>query len=140
MFLVGGKLEHWVLSVRASESPVLAAQQTERWIDELSPEVVITEQLDQSSHKGTLTKELIAAIAKVAEGRYLNDIVIPHVQQFSNKYEEAEELAKLYPDILPWVPKKPRIWESEPRNMTYFEALALAHEIVSGEKPVANVG
>lgn len=136
VFLVGGKLEYWVLSAKASETPELAAQQAERWIDELEPEVVITEKLDQHSRKGTLTKQIIAAIAKVAEDRYLNDIALPHVPKFQNKYEEAQELAKLYPDILPWMPKKPRIWESEPRNMIYFEALALAHELVGDEKVI----
>lgn len=136
VFLVGGKLEHWILSAKASETPELAAQQAERWIDELESEVVITEKLDQHSRKGALTKQIIAAIAEVAEDRYLNDIKIPHVQKFQNKYEEAQELAKLYPDILSWMPKKPRIWEREPRNMIYFEALALAHELVGGEKVI----
>ncbi len=130
VFLIGGKLKHWAMSVKASKSPEMAANQTTKWIDEFEPEVVITEKITKRSHKGKLTKQLIAAIAKVAENRYLNDIVIPRAQNFQNKYEEAKELANQYPDILPWLPKRPRIWESEPRNMIYFEALALALEVI----------
>ena len=126
MFFIGDKLKHWAISVKASKPPKLAAKQAGQWIDELEPDVVITEKIGKHSHKGKLTKQLIAAIATVAENRYLNDIAVPRVQNFRNKYEEAKELARQYPDILPWMPKRPRIWESEPRNMIYFEALALA--------------
>ncbi len=139
VYLIGGKLKHWTMSVKASKSPELAAKQTTLWIEELEPDVVITEKIGKHSHKGKLTKQLIATITKVAENRYLNVVVVPRVQNFQNKYEEAKELAKQYPDILPWMPKRPRIWESEPRNMIYFEALALALEVIDAEKPASNI-
>jgi len=138
VFFIGGRLKHWAMSVKASKSPKLAAKQTAQWIDELEPDVLITEKVGKHSHKGKLSKQLVAATTKVAENQHLNVIVVPRVQNFQNKYEEAKELAKQYPDILPWVPKRPRIWESEPRNMIYFEALALALEVIGKNRPASS--
>lgn len=134
VFLIGGTLKRWEISVKASKSPELTAVKTTQWIDALKPDVVITEKLDRYSRKGELTKQLITAIATVAKGNYLNDIHVPRVQKFANKYEEATDLANRFPDILPWMPKRPRIWESEPRNMIYFEALALALAVIDNDK------
>ena len=130
VFFVGDKLKDWAMSVKASKSPKLAKEKAEQWIEDLEPDVVVTEKVGKHSSKGILTKQLIDAIRNVAENRYLNDIVVPRVQSFQNKYEEAVELTKRFPDILPWAPKKPRIWESEPRNTIYFEALALALMVI----------
>jgi len=133
VFFIGDTLKQWALSVKASASPELAAKYATQLIDKLKPDVVITEKLTIHSRKGPLTKQLIAAVASVAENKYLNDIVVPRVQEFQNKYEEVKALVKMYPDLLPWAPQKPPIWESEPRNMIYFEALALALVVVDGK-------
>ena len=42
-----------------------------------------------------------------------------------NKYDAAAALAAEFPQIEPWLPRKRRAWEPEPRNIIYFEALAL---------------
>ena len=136
VFFIGDTLKQWALSVKASTSPELAAKQGAQWIDKLKPDVVITEKIGVLSRKGLLTKQLIAAIATVAENTYLNDIVVPRMQNFQNKYEEVKALVKLYPELLPWAPQKPPIWESEPRNMIYFEALALALQIIDQKEAV----
>ncbi|WP_421726097.1 hypothetical protein [Bauldia sp.] len=52
------------------------------------------------------------------------------IQRFANKYEKAAALAKQFPAIEPWVPTKPKLWQSEPRNCILFEALSLAKEII----------
>ena len=58
------------------------------------------------------------------------NVAVQRVQRFANKHEEAKALVERFPDILPWKPKRPEIWETEPRNMVYFEALALALEVL----------
>ena len=130
VFFNDDELVDWRMSHKASQSRKRAVAQVEKWIDYLKPDVVITEDVVTESRKGARTKKIIAAIADCASNLPLNDVSISRVQTFDNKYEEATVLAARYPDILPWMPKRPRIWESEPRNMVYFEALALALEVV----------
>ena len=47
-------------------------------------------------------------------------------QAYPNKFFEANDLAERFPELAAWVPKRPKLWEREPRNLVYFEALALA--------------
>ena len=51
---------------------------------------------------------------------------IPAPSRGPNKYADAAALAQEFPQIGPWLPKRRRAWEPEPRNIIYFEALALA--------------
>ncbi|MBB4302833.1 hypothetical protein GGD81_001869 [Rhodobium orientis] len=132
VLFVGKTLKHWAMSGKASRSPEFAAAQAKRWIDELRPDVVITEKIPEGSRKGERTRQVIAAVARVARNRVLNDIVLPRIRTYKNKYEEAAALAKRFPEIGPWMPKRPPIWESEPRNAVYIDALALALGIIDG--------
>jgi len=134
VLFVGKTLKHWAISGKASRSSELAAVQAKRWIDELKPDVVITEKILQDSRKGERTRQVIAAVARVARNRVLNDIVMPRARAYKNKYEEAAALAKRFPEIGPWLPKRPPIWESEPRNAVYIDALALALGIIDGTR------
>ena len=130
VFFVDGRLAHWSLSANASRSPALAAKQVDKWIAKFQPDVVVNEKLSVSSRKGKQTKSLIAAMVQTASGAKVNDIVVPRVQAYENKYQEAAALAERFLIIAPWLPKRPRIWESEPRNMILFEALALALPVI----------
>lgn len=130
VFLIDDKLAHWRLSVKASKSPALAARQAADWIADFKPHVVITEKVGPHSRKGERTRQLIAAISRVASDAKVNDVVVPRIQSYANKYEEAAALAERFPIIEPWRPKKPRMWESEPRNMIFFEALALTLPVI----------
>ena len=47
-------------------------------------------------------------------------------QNQPNKFAEAAALAERFPDLAAWLPRRPKLWEREPRNLVYFEALALA--------------
>lgn len=132
VFLKGKQLRDWGLSRKASKSPELAAKQAQTWINELKPDVVVTEKIEPGIRKGGKSKELIAAIARVAEQNYLLDVSVQRMRHFKDKYTEAIALAEEFPELLPWVPKKRRIWEPEPRNTVYFEALALVKEVLSG--------
>ena len=131
VFLNGGKLRDWGLSRKASKSPVLAAGQAQKWINELKPDVVVTEKLD-GSRKGRKSRDLIGAIARVAENNYLLDVSVRRIRTYKNKYAEATALVAEFPDLLPWMPRKRRIWEPEPRNTVYFDALVLARLALAG--------
>ena len=129
VFLKGKKLRDWGLSRKASKAPELAARQAQTWINELKPDVVVTEKIEAGSRKGRKSKELIAAIARAAAHNYLLDVSVRRLRAFKDKYTEAKALAAEFPELVPWLPKKRRIWEPEPRNTVYFEALVLAQQV-----------
>lgn len=126
VYLIGNKLRDWGMSRKASRSTAEAAAQAQTWINELKPDVVVTEKLHRHSRKGSKTRDLIAAIARVASHNYLLDVAVNRVQNFPCKYTEAKALVDRFPILSAWLPRKRRIWEPEPRSTIYFEALALA--------------
>ena len=135
VFLIGGKLRDWGLSKKAATSAAATKAQTKKWIASLSPDVVVTEDVPNSSTKSKKTRSLIAAIKRVAENTDLLDISVRHIQSFKNKYAEAAAFGERFPAIRAWVPKQPRIWETEPRHTTIFEALALALVVIDQPQP-----
>ena len=126
VFLVGDKLVDWHISDKAAESGIEAAGHAQALINDLTPDVIVTEEPETAKHKGKHTLSLIAAIARTAEHNDLIDVSVPRDHHFSNKYAEADALVEQYPELAPWKPKKRRFYDNEPRNTVLFEALALA--------------
>ena len=96
-------------------------------IAQYKPDLVVIESPYGPTRKYGKPHEILLAMAQD-----LTDSAIPHrlvnrVQAYNNKYEEATELAKWFPEISPWLPKTRRLWDNEPTEMVYFEALAMAH-------------
>ena len=131
VFLVGDRLVDWHISNKAADSGVEAAAHAQALINDLTPDVVVTEELETASHKGKHTLALIAAIARTAEHNHLIDVSVPHEHRYPNKYAEADALVELYPDLAPWKPVKRRFYDNEPRNTVLFEALALADQMLA---------
>ncbi|MFC1320520.1 MAG: hypothetical protein G8D88_19600 [gamma proteobacterium symbiont of Ctena orbiculata] len=133
VFLINGKLKDWRISEKAARSSEDAAYVSQQWINELKPEVVVTEKLENALRKGDKTKAIIAAIARTADHNYLLDVSVERSHEFKSKYEEAVALAKRYPEVAAWVPKKRRFFDNEPRNTVIFEALSLAEIVLRGK-------
>ncbi|GGD35194.1 hypothetical protein GCM10011358_18960 [Sinisalibacter lacisalsi] len=131
-FLVGDKLRDWHVSYTAAKSPTKAAEEAQKWINRLKPDVVVTEKAAEAARKGKKTKAIIGAIARTAEHNYLLNVSVARVHDYANKYEEAAALAAQYPAIEPWLPKKRRFFDNEPRNTVLFEALSFADTIRRG--------
>jgi hypothetical protein len=126
VFLIGEKLVDWHISNKAAESGIEAAAHAQSLINDLMPDVVVTEELETSKYKSKHTLALLAAIARTAEHNQLLDVSVPREHRYSNKYAEADALVELYPELAPWKPLKRRFYDNEPRNTVLFEALALA--------------
>lgn len=62
----------------------------------------------------------------------VHDMAVERRQLFANKYEEAAALAERFSELAPFTPKPRRIWDKEPLNTTYFEAVALALAVIDG--------
>ena len=61
------------------------------------------------------------------------DLLVTRRFEYRNIYEEAAAIARRYPTLKHKLPKKPRIWETEPRRIIYFEAMALALAVLDDE-------
>jgi len=131
-FLVGDMLRDWHVSYTAANSPTKAAEEAQKWINRLKPDVVVTEKAEEATKKGKKTKAIIGAIARTAEHNYVLDVSVARAQDYANKYEEAEALAVQHPEILPWLPAKRRFFDNEPRNTVLFEALSFANTVRRG--------
>lgn len=136
VLLKGRRLRDWGLSRKASTDPAHAVAQAKRWIEELEPDVVVTEKVAADSRKGEKTRSLIAAIAALAERVEVMGISVRRPRQFANKYDEAEALVAWYPELAPWRPTREKLWQAEPRSTVYFEALVLGLQALAGpDKP-----
>lgn len=130
VFLVDGALTDWRVSRAAGATATTAARQARIWFEKLRPEVVVTEQISSDSPKRARSRAMNKAIMNAAAVAQLYDIAVPRVRSHANKHAEAAALAKRFPELAPQLPRPRRAWDAEPRNLLYFEALALAVSVI----------
>jgi len=130
IFLIDGKLKDWHCSRAASLSAPKGRSLLRRAVARLEPDLVVSEDPFKPTRKSGSSMDILFALVQE-----LTDSATPHQlvqrdQQFANKYEEAQALARRFPALAPWLPKTPNIWEAEPVSAIYFEALSMAALIV----------
>ena len=130
VFLIDGRLKDWHCSRTASLSGPKGRSLLRRSVARFEPDLVVTEDPFKPTRKSGSSKDVLFALVQE-----LTDSATPHHlvqrdQQFANKYDEAQALAKRFPAIAPWLPKTPRIWEAEPVSAIYFEALSMAVQVL----------
>ncbi len=130
VFFSGKKLMDWGLSRCAARSPEQTASHTQKLINRLEPEVLVSEKIGSNNRKSAKTTRNIQAVANVADHNYLLDVQVPRQQAEPNKITEAKELAERFPEIKPWVPRPRKLWETEARYLSIFEALTLALQVL----------
>lgn len=96
-----------------------------RRIELSRPDVVVTEQLSQNSKKGLKTRSMITAMNGVAEASGVLSLPVERASRPHDRFEEAAQLCRLYPEMQTLLPPKRKPWEAEPKALIYFEALAL---------------
>lgn len=143
VYLEGTKLRDWAVTTTVSGKATDLVAFVQTLINDLKPDVVVTETLDDDCKKGKRVRSLIRSITDLASHNYVLDVTVPRPRLHPSKYEEATELASRHPDLLGYLPKrKRRFFDFEPRNMIVFEALALAEAVIHGppEKLAAAMG
>jgi hypothetical protein len=125
-YLVDGELMDWGLSAKASRSFEEAFKRVTAWTLYYRPDIVIAERVVEKSRKGAHTRILIRAAESAANNTKAEYVEVKMPVEERNKYEAAAMLAMEFPQLEPWLPHQRRAWEPEPRNIIYFEALALA--------------
>jgi len=126
VYLRNGVPVDWALSCKGAKSSRNAATITGQWLVRFDPDVVIIEKPDTAKRKKAKTKSLLRAMIRVAERSPAMVAEVKRVQHFKNKFDEADAWIATYPDLTTKKPKRRRPWEPEPRNLVFFEALALA--------------
>lgn len=132
VFFDGVELKAWSTSRIGSKNARAASAVVGSWIAQFIPDVIIVEDYRKATRKGRNTKAIIRAIENVAKKTSADVCVVNRKQMFKNNIAEARQFAKQYPELKAWVPNRPKLWESEPRNIIYFEALALAEQALGG--------
>ena len=107
------------------EPKAKAFKQALDWITYYAPEMVVLEEIPADTRKGAYTQSLLLAIESAANNVNVEHVRIARPASGPNKYADAAELAAEFPQIASWLPHPRRLWETEPRNVIYFEALAL---------------
>jgi len=133
VFLQSGRLQDWGITVKAAKNRSDLVGFVQGLINDLRPDVVVTEDCGDGCRKGSKTKRLIRSLTELISHNAVLDVSVSRPRTFQSKYEEAEMLAADHPEIAGYLPiRKRRIFDFEPRGMVLFEALALAHEVMKG--------
>ncbi|MEM7241535.1 MAG: hypothetical protein AAF429_05070 [Pseudomonadota bacterium] len=128
VFLEDTKVVGWRLSRKAARNPKDAAACLKSWIDDFEPDLMISED-PVASHKGDHVKTLLETIGLMCDQADGLNVRLPRRQVYHDKYEEAKVLADKYPQLRTLVPRKPAIWNSEPHDISYFEALSYVEHL-----------
>lgn len=130
VYLMNGELKDWALSCKGSMSKENASEVFKQWIDHYSPDTIISENPDTATRKSSQQKTILKVFADIAEDSPALNILVSRQKTHKNIFVEAVALAERYPLIKDKVPKHPPIWMPEPRNTIYFEALAMAEQVL----------
>ena len=128
VYLTDGEVRDWGISTVASRSPNTAKSKTDFLIQTYRPSLIITEKLSAHTRKSGRTIANVQAVEEAAQASDAQHIAVEHIQQHANKYLEMNALAEKHPVLAPWLPTKRKLWESEDRRSTIWEALALVEQ------------
>lgn len=129
VYLEDGKCVKWRMSRQAAKSTQNAARVVQSWIDDLSPDLLISEKPETACRKGARTKSILETIGTLFDKADGLNVRLTRHQSYQNKFEEAKALARTYPELKHLCPLQPPLWMPEPRCMTYFEALSFVEQI-----------
>jgi len=136
-YFLDNEIQDWDISDKAATAPENAASWVQDLIENYQPDVLVTEKITSRMRKGDQAKAMIATIADLATINYMPGVTVTPPRYFENKYEEANHLARLYPEIKPWLPSPRKFYEREPRDIILFEAVTLARVIM--DDPAAHI-
>lgn len=125
--LSGHMLIAWGTSEKGAKSVQTALGRLERWVQHFEPLVLITED-PNTGFKGERQRTIIRAFGLAARDWPLMHKAVKRKQRCANLYEDVAHVAAAFPELAVYVPKKPKIWNSEPYRLVYFEALILARD------------
>jgi len=128
VFLEDNTVVAWRMSQKAAQNTEDGAAILKSWLEDFEPDLTISED-HRASRKGVCAKATLETVERVLEAHDGLHVLLPRRQVYQDKYEEANALAKRYPQVRKLLPTKPPIWLPEPRRMSYFEALSFVEQL-----------
>ena len=129
VYLENGKPVRWGMSRKATKSTQNAAQIVKSWLDDFSPDLLISENSETAYSKGVRSRQILETIGELFETADGLNVRLTRVQSYQNKFQEAKALAQKYPELKHLCPLQPPIWMPKPRNLSYFEALSFVEQL-----------
>jgi hypothetical protein len=126
----GETLKDWSISRKAARSEEHLRDVLHRWLDDLAPNAVVTEELTPRSKKRGRSVRLLSAIRDCLAERGVLHVRIVRDRPFKTKYVEAAHLVERFPALQPWQPVRTRFYDNEPHSVVIFEAVALALQVL----------
>ncbi len=128
VYLSDGEVRDWGISNVAAKSSEAAKSKTDFLIENYRPDLIVTEKLSPHTRKSGQTIGNVQAVQEAAIASDAQHIAVEHIQHHANKYLEMNELAQRHPVLASWLPAKRKLWESEDRRASIWEALALVEQ------------
>jgi hypothetical protein len=125
VFLIDGCLKDWQLSRSGGMSAPKGRSFLRTAIARFRPDLVLIENPYAPTRKYGQPRAILLAMAQDLADSAMPHRLVNRKQAYSNKYKEAAALSERFPEISPWLPNTRRLWDNEPAEMIYFEALAL---------------
>ncbi len=125
VYIKNGQPKDWALSCKGYKSGVNAASMTGSWIAKYEPDVVILEDPKSIERKGRDTRSRLRSMLRVADRSSAMVAKTRREQMHKNAYVEAKALAEVFPQMADKLPVR-RFYDTEPRSLVLFEAVALA--------------
>lgn len=126
VLLIDGTATDWRLSRTASHDGRAAVAHLKAWVGRFNPNAIVLEDHRSTCRKSRKTRSILQSLHRAAKRSPACVAALSREQHYPNKFSEARDLAERFPELAAWVPERPKLWEREPRNLVYFEALALA--------------
>ena len=131
VFVVGGKLMDWQMWREARECPTRTRSELRVMVATLNPTLIVSEDPDGlNCRKRGKSLKLLRPLVQAAADEPVTHIKLERPRRYENRYDEAKALCQRFPEIAAWCPDKVKSYESEPRSLTYFEALAYVAEVL----------
>ena len=128
VYIRNGVPVDWALSCKGAKSSRNAAATSGEWIAKFEPDVIIIEDPTTVRRKKAIVALVLRAMVRVAENSPAMVVKTQRVQHFKNKFNEADAWVAAFPKLSSKQPRRRRLWDPEPRNLVFFEALSLAEE------------
>ena len=125
VLLIDSTLKDWLVSRAGGMSGPKGRSFLRTAIAQHKPDMVVIENAYGPTRKHGTSRGILMALAQELENGRVPYRMVDRKQAHANKYAEASALAQRFPEIEPWLPKPRRLWDKEPTEMIYFEALAM---------------
>ncbi len=127
-FLNEGELQDWHLWHDLTVEPTTARSELRMRIARLKPNLLVVEDPDRQYRKGEASLKLLRLIAQDFADQPIRSIKVMRVWRYPNRYKEAVALSRQFPAIERFCPKRWNSFDSAPKQLTYFQAVAHALE------------